>query len=205
MTPAALAPKPVLNRLKNVTALMPTADGGSWIGTFGSGLYWLGAPSDTLVPVPLGPEDPGALNIDSGALALDRDGTLFVGTFGAGLLRASPRIAGLQTWHERDDDHPGLSNQDVYALQAVPAKDSGKEALLVGSFGGGIDESVPPVLVSADGTFSEGGYSWAPPLNGGFTVLELPSREEAVAWAARIAKACRCQQELRVFGFDPAS
>ncbi|MFZ2278934.1 MAG: hypothetical protein WAW39_14105 [Prosthecobacter sp.] len=72
-------------------------------------------------------------------------------------------------------------------------------------FGGGIDESVPPVLVSADGTFSAGGYSWAPPLNGGLLVLELPSRDEAVAWAARIAKACRCPQELRVFGFDPAS
>ncbi len=72
-------------------------------------------------------------------------------------------------------------------------------------FGGGIDEAVPPVLVSADGTFSPGGYSWAPPLNGGFTVLELPSREAAIAWAARLAKACRCQQELRVFGFDPAS
>ena len=72
-------------------------------------------------------------------------------------------------------------------------------------FGGGIDEDVPPALVSADGTVAEGGYPWAPPLDGGFTVLELPSREEAVAWAARIAKACRCDQELRVFGFDPQS
>jgi hypothetical protein len=72
-------------------------------------------------------------------------------------------------------------------------------------FGGGIDEAVPPVLVSADGAVAEGGYSWAPPLNGGLTVLELPSRDKAIAWAARIAKACRCQQELRVFGFDPAS
>ena len=56
-------------------------------------------------------------------------------------------------------------------------------------FGGGIDEDVPPVLVSADGSVAEGGYPWAPPLDGGFTVLELPSREEAVAWAARIASA----------------
>jgi hypothetical protein len=72
-------------------------------------------------------------------------------------------------------------------------------------FGGGIDEGVPPVLVSADGTVAEGGYPWAPPLDGGFTVLELPSRAEAVAWAAHIAKACRCQQELRVFQFDPQS
>lgn len=72
-------------------------------------------------------------------------------------------------------------------------------------FGGGIDESVAPVLVSADGSFAEGGYPWAPELNGGFTILELPSRDEAVAWAARIAKACRCAQELRVFQYDPAS
>ena len=70
-------------------------------------------------------------------------------------------------------------------------------------FAGGIDENVPTVLVSADGSVTEGGYPWAPPLDGGFTVLELPSREEAVAWAARIAKACRCEQELRAFGFDP--
>ena len=72
-------------------------------------------------------------------------------------------------------------------------------------FGGGIDEKVPPVLVSADGTVAPGGYPWAPPLNGGFCVLELPSREEAVSWAARIAKSCRCSQELRVFMYDPAS
>ena len=72
-------------------------------------------------------------------------------------------------------------------------------------FGGGVDETAPPVLVSADGLVAEGGYAWAPPLNGGFTVLELPSSEDAIAWAARLAKACRCAQELRVFGFDPES
>ena len=72
-------------------------------------------------------------------------------------------------------------------------------------FAGGIDADVPPVLVTADGRAAEGGYPWAPPLDGGFTVLELPSRQEAIAWAARIAKACRCGQELRVFGFDPRS
>jgi hypothetical protein len=72
-------------------------------------------------------------------------------------------------------------------------------------FGGGIDGSVPPVLVSGEGTVAEGGYPWAPPLDGGFAVFELPSRDDAIAWAARLAKACRCDQELRVFGFDPAS
>jgi hypothetical protein len=72
-------------------------------------------------------------------------------------------------------------------------------------FAGGIDEGVAPILVSADGALAMGGYPWAPTLNGGFTVLELPSRDEAVAWAARIAKACRCDQELRVFAGDPQS
>lgn len=72
-------------------------------------------------------------------------------------------------------------------------------------FAGGIDESVAPVRVSADGSVAEGGYPWGPRIDGGFTVLELPSREQAIAWAARIANACRCDQELRVFGFDPRS
>ena len=69
-------------------------------------------------------------------------------------------------------------------------------------FAGGIDEGVSPVLVAAHGTVTSGGYAWAPTLNGGFTVLELATRDEAIAWAARIAKACRCDQELRVFGLD---
>ena len=69
-------------------------------------------------------------------------------------------------------------------------------------FAGGIDEAVPTTLVAADGTVASGGYPWAPTLNGGFTVLELATRDEAIAWAARIAKACRCEQELRVFGLE---
>lgn len=72
-------------------------------------------------------------------------------------------------------------------------------------FAGGIDDAVPPVRVAADGAVAMGGYPWAPTLNGGFTVLELPSRDEAIAWAARLAKACRCDQELRVFGLDSQS
>jgi hypothetical protein len=72
-------------------------------------------------------------------------------------------------------------------------------------FGGGIDAAVPPVLVAADGSVAEGGYPWAPSLDGGFAVLELPSRAAAVDWAARLAQACRRSQELRVFMFDPQS
>ncbi|MDY7541163.1 MULTISPECIES: transcription initiation protein [unclassified Cryobacterium] len=71
-------------------------------------------------------------------------------------------------------------------------------------FGGGIDEGVAPVLVAADGSASAEMYPGSD-LTGGFTVLELPTREDAVEWARRIAVACRCAQELREFGYDPES
>ena len=71
-------------------------------------------------------------------------------------------------------------------------------------FGGGIHEGVAPVLVSADGSVSPEIYPGSR-LDGGFTVLELPTREDAVLWASRIAAACRCAQELRAFMYDPAS
>ena len=71
-------------------------------------------------------------------------------------------------------------------------------------FGGGIDEQVDPVMVSPDGSISSKIHPGSA-LNGGFTVLEVPSREEAVEWARRIAVACRCAQELREFMYDPAS
>lgn len=72
-------------------------------------------------------------------------------------------------------------------------------------FGGGIDERVPPVMVGGDGTVTEGTYPQTRQLEGGYTVLELPSREAALQWAARIAVACRCAQEVRAFKYDPAS
>ena len=72
-------------------------------------------------------------------------------------------------------------------------------------FGGGIDEAVDPVRVAGDCTVTEGTYPGHTVPNGGYTILELPSREAAIEWAAKIAVACRCSQELRQFGYDPAS
>ena len=71
-------------------------------------------------------------------------------------------------------------------------------------FGGGIHEQVDPVLVSADGSVSPEIYPGSH-LKGGVTILELPTREDAVHWARKIAVACRCAQELREFMYDPAS
>lgn len=82
-----------------------------------------------------------------------------------------------------------------------------REAKAAGAyvFGGGINENVPPLMVAANGTVANETYPQTKELDGGFCVLELPSREAAILWAAKIAKACRCSQELREFGYDPDS
>jgi hypothetical protein len=78
------------------------------------------------------------------------------------------------------------------------AKDAG-----VYLFSGGLDEDVEPVMVTGDGTVTSGTDPETEHLNGGFTVVEVPSREGALEWAAKLAAACRCAQEVRAFGFDP--
>lgn len=72
-------------------------------------------------------------------------------------------------------------------------------------FGGGINEDVAPLMVAADGSVTNATYPQTREFDGGFCVLELPSREVAIQWAAKIARSCRCSQELREFQYDPES
>lgn len=72
-------------------------------------------------------------------------------------------------------------------------------------FGGGINAEVAPLMVAADGKVTNETYPQTTEFNGGFCVLKLSSREAAIHWAAKIATACRCAQELREFGDDPES
>jgi hypothetical protein len=71
-------------------------------------------------------------------------------------------------------------------------------------FGGGLADAVAPVMVAGDGTVTAGTYPQTRELSGGFTVLDVPSREAVLQWAAKIAAACRCAQEVREFMPDPA-
>lgn len=70
-------------------------------------------------------------------------------------------------------------------------------------FGGGL-ESQRASVVGTDGTVTDGPYPETKEVIGGFAVVDVPSREEALAWAARIAVACRCAQEVRELLPDPA-
>ena len=72
-------------------------------------------------------------------------------------------------------------------------------------FGGGINTEVASVMVAPDGSCTSQTYPQTREFDGGFCVLELPSRDAAVEWAARLATACRCTQELREFYYDPES
>lgn len=99
-----------------------------------------------------------------------------------------------------------LSEEDLQAA-SVASRAVVQEAKNAGVwvFGGGINDSIPPVMVDGDGTVREGTYPQTTQLDGGYSVLELPSYDAALEWAAKLAAACRCAQEVRSFHYDPAS
>lgn len=91
-----------------------------------------------------------------------------------------------------DDDLPAVS--DAAHAVAREAIDAG-----VWVFGGGLYDHKASV-VAIDGTVTEGSL---PEAIGGFCIVDVPSREEALRWAAKNAAACRCDQEVREFMPDP--
>ena len=94
--------------------------------------------------------------------------------------------------HIPDEDMPAVANAAHAVLQ---------DAINAGVYvsAGGL-ENQPASIVATDGTVTDGPY---PEAIGGYTLIDVPSREEALDWAARIAAACRCAQEVREIGFDP--
>jgi hypothetical protein len=96
-------------------------------------------------------------------------------------------------------DH--IPDQDMPAV-ARAAHEVVQEAMTAGVwvFGGGLEDQRASI-VAGDGTVTDGPY---PQAIGGFCVVDVPSREEALKWAAKVAGACRCAQEVREFMPDPA-
>ncbi|MFJ7947259.1 YciI family protein [Streptomyces sp. NPDC096354] len=69
-------------------------------------------------------------------------------------------------------------------------------------FGGGLERQQASV-VATDGTVTDGPYPETKAVVGGFSIIDVPSREDALEWAAKIAAACRCAQEVREIMLDP--
>jgi hypothetical protein len=70
-------------------------------------------------------------------------------------------------------------------------------------FSGGLKNHSEPSVVATDGTVTDGPPPESKEHLGGFAVVDVSSREEALEWAAKIAVACRCAQEVREFVPDP--
>ena len=69
-------------------------------------------------------------------------------------------------------------------------------------FGAGLERQKASV-VATDGMVTDGPYPETKEVIGGFVVVDVAAREEALTWAAKIAGACRCAQEVRELLPDP--
>jgi hypothetical protein len=99
--------------------------------------------------------------------------------------------------HIPDEDWPAVGR----AARAVvrEAKDAG-----IWIAGGGIERQ-QATIVGTDGTITDGPRPETKAVIGGFAVIGVASRAEALDRAARIAAGCRCPQEVREIMFDPES
>jgi hypothetical protein len=69
-------------------------------------------------------------------------------------------------------------------------------------YGAGL-ESQRASIVGTDGIVTDGPYPETKEVIGGFAIVNVSSREAALEWAAKIAVACRCAQEVREILPDP--
>ena len=96
-----------------------------------------------------------------------------------------------------DEDLPDVT-------EAAAAVVNEARAAGVWVFGGGL-ESQRASIVATDGTVTDGPYPETKEVLGGFAVVDVPTRAEALGWAAKIAVACRCAQDVRELLPDPTT
>jgi hypothetical protein len=97
-----------------------------------------------------------------------------------------------------EEDLPDVAK----AAQAVvrEAREAG-----VWVFGAGLEHHDVVSVVATDGTVTDGPYPESKEHLGGFAVVDVPSREAALEWAAKIAVACRCAQQVFELLPDPTA
>ena len=71
-------------------------------------------------------------------------------------------------------------------------------------FGAGLQRQQARI-VRPDGSMALGPVPETKAVIGGFSIIEVASYDEALVWAARMAQACRCAQDVRELMFDPES
>src|SRR5262249_56140836 len=92
-----------------------------------------------------------------------------------------------------------MSDVDAAAHAVVDeAKDAG-----VYIFSGGLFDDVVPVMVAGDGTVTTATYPQTKDFHAGFTIIDVPSQEAALEWAAKIAAPSPSTQQVPQFRPDP--
>lgn len=99
--------------------------------------------------------------------------------------------------HISAEDLPTVADESRAVVAA--AKAAG-----VWIWGGGLFRQRARV-VGTDGSVADGAGFGDKPMVGGFSIVEVDTPQEGLDWAARIAAACRCAQEVREIMYDPES
>ena len=86
------------------------------------------------------------------------------------------------------EDLPDVARESQAVIQEARAAG-------VWVFGAGLEHQ-DPTVVATDGTVTDGPYPESKEHIGGFAVVDVASREQALTWAAKIAAACRCAQQV---------
>ncbi|SFK72104.1 Uncharacterized conserved protein [Lysobacter sp. cf310] len=104
-----------------------------------------------------------------------------------------------------DDGTMTIAEADLPAVsEASHAVVREAKAAGVWIFGGGL-LSQQASIVASDGSVSAGPYPETKAVIGGFSIIEVSSRDEALQWAAKLAASCRCAQEVREIMYNPES
>lgn len=108
--------------------------------------------------------------------------------------------------HHPDNYAPSL--EDAAMMEDIHALNREMIAAGVRIFAGGLSpaRNAKSLRAQPDGEvlLTDGPYLEAKEHVGGFWILEIADREEALAWGRKAVKACRAPVEVREFLFRPA-
>ena len=96
--------------------------------------------------------------------------------------------------HLAEEEGPAVREASLAVIQE--AKDAGVWVFAEGVYP---DDEVRGRVVAPDGTVTDGAENKI----AGVTIIDVPSREDALQWAAKLAAALRCPQEVREFAPVP--
>ncbi len=97
--------------------------------------------------------------------------------------------------HIREEDGPAVRDASLAVIRE--AKVAGVWVFAEGVYP---RDEVDAKVVAPDGTVTDGAENNI----AGVTIIDVPSLDEALQWATKLAVACRCPQELREFAPVPA-